>query len=166
MKRIVLTLLIITVTFVTNASEKTDLKEINQLIDKYGETEDAGDMKAQAMIMSKDRVWVGFGGGRMTNQAMNMDIQIAQYKQAKLFMPDVKWFSDARDRLVKFYGKGNVAIASFYWYRTFVLPANASLEKAKLYKQPPPMVVTLVLEKSGKKWEMVHTHASRLTPTN
>ncbi len=62
-------------------------------------------------------------------------------------MPDTKWFSDARDRLIKFYVQGNVAVASFYWYRTVVLPANAPLEKAKFYQQPLPLVVILVLEK-------------------
>ena len=165
MKNILFTVLLVVFTFTSNASEKGDRANINQVIDQYIMTEDAGDMKKQAKLMSKDRVWVGFGG-RMTNQAMNMKIQLEQYKQAKLFMPDVEWFSDARDRLIKFYGKGNVAIASFYWYRTFVLPANAPLEKAKFYKQPSPAVVTIVLERDGKKWKMIHTHSSPMAPQN
>ena len=45
MKRIFLTLLLVSFTFATNASEKSDLRSINQVIAQYGLTEDAGDMK-------------------------------------------------------------------------------------------------------------------------
>ncbi len=145
------------------AQNKADNQAIHKLIDAYGETENAGDMMAQAKLMSADRVWIGPGGaGRITDQKQNMEMQQAQLDAEKAFVPNVKWFSDARDRLVKYYGNGKVAVASFYWYRNFVLPADIPMEKAKLFSQPPPLVVSLVLEKNGENWKIVHTHTSFL----
>jgi len=149
-----------------SAQSKADTEAIHKLIDKYGETEDAGDMVSQAKLMAADRVWIGPAGlGRTTNQAMNMESQQAQFDAAKVFVPGLKWFTDARDRLIKFYGDGKVAVASFYWYRTFVLPPDTPLEKAKLFSSPQPIVITHVLEKKGD-WKIVHTHFSSLNPTN
>ena len=116
--------------------------------------------------MTADRVCIGpAGSGRITNQAMNMESQQSQFDAAKTFVPGVKWFTDARDMLIKFYGDGKVAVASFYWYRTFVLPADTPLEKAKLFSSPQPIVITLVLEKKGD-WKIVYTHSSSLNPLN
>ncbi len=149
-----------------SAQSEADTEAIHKLIDKYGETEDAGDMVTQAKLMTADRVWIGpSGSGRITNQAMNMESQQSQFDAAKAFVPGVKWFTDARDRLIKSYGDGTVAVASFYWYRTFVLPPDTPLEKAKLLSSPPPGVITLVLEKKGD-WKIVHTHSSSLNPAN
>ena len=149
-----------------SAQSKADTEAIHKLIDKYGETEDAGDMVTQAKLMTADRVWIGpSGSGRITNQAMNMESQQSQFDATKTFVPGVKWFTDARDRLINFYGDGKVAVASFYWYRTFVLPPDTPLEKAKLLSSPPPGVITLVLEKKGD-WKIVHTHSSSLNPAN
>lgn len=151
--------------FIT-AQSKADTEAIRELIDKYGATEDAGDMVAQAKLMTADRVWIGrAGAGRMTNQAMNMELQQSQYDSWKVFLPGVKWYTDARDRLINFYGDGKVAVASFYWYRTFVLPGDAPLEKAKLFSPQPPVVITLVLEKK-RAWKIVHSHSSTLDPPN
>ena len=149
-----------------SAQSKADNEAIHKVIDKYGGTEDAGDMVTQAKLMTADRVWIGpSGSGRITNQAMNMEAQQSQFDAAKAFVPGVKWFTDARDRLINFYGDGKVAVASFYWYRTFVLPPDTPLEKAKLLSSPQPSVITLVLEKKGD-WKIVHTHSSSLNPQN
>ena len=149
-----------------SAQSMADTEAIHKLIDKYGETEDAGDMVTQAKLMTADRVWIGpAGSGRITNQAMNMESQQSQFEASKAFVSGVKWFTDARDMLIKFYGDGKVAVASFYWYRTFVLPADTPLEKAKLFSSPQPIVITLVLEKKGD-WKIVHTHSSSLNPLN
>ena len=149
-----------------NAQNRADIEAIHKVIDKYGKTEDAGDMVAQAKLMTADRVWIGpSGSGRITDQAMNMASQQSQLDAANAFVPGVEWFTDARDRLINFYGNGKVAVASFYWYRTFVLPADTPLEKAKLLSTPPPSVITLVLEKKGD-WKIVHTHSSSLNPQN
>jgi len=135
---------------------------INKLIDRYSALESSGDMVSQAKLMTKDRVWVGGTGGRRTNQSMNMEIQQAGYDEAKKFVPGVKWFTDARDRLIKFYGNGTVAVASFYWYQTFVLPADTPSEKANQFGPIRPTSLTLVLEKKGGDWKIVHTHSSPL----
>jgi hypothetical protein len=75
----------------------------------------------------------------------------------------IKWFTDTRDRLIKFYGDGKVAVASFYWYRTFVLPPNTNSEKRNMMKkQPDPVAISLVLEKKKGDWKIVHTHTSLL----
>lgn len=152
--------------FPTTFLSAQDTEAINKLIDKYGEAEDAGDMVTQAKLMTADRVWIGpAGSGRITNQAMNMESQQSQFDAAKEFVAGVKWFTDDRDRLIKFYGDGKVAVASFYRYTRFVLPPDTPLEKAKLISSLQPVVITLVLEKKGD-WKIVHTHVSSLDPPN
>jgi len=119
-------------------------------------------MMAQAKLMAADRVWMAAVAGRRTNQTMNMEIQQAGYDEARKFVPGVKYFSDARDRLIKFYGDGSVAVASFYWHQTFVVPADTPPEKAKFFGPARPTAITLVLEKKSADWKIVHTHSSPL----
>ncbi len=127
--------------------------------------EDTGDMQTQARLMSEDRTWIAQNTGRRTDQGMNMKIQQASYDALKAAFPDVKWFTDARDRLVKFYGNGSVAVASFYWYRGYVAPRNMPADKiAMLGPQPVPQAITLVLEKRNAGWVIVHSHTSNLIP--
>jgi hypothetical protein len=125
--------------------------------------EDAGDMVAQAQLMTADRVWIAQWQGRRTNQDMNMRSQQAAFDAGQEYLPGIRWFTDARDRLIKFYGNGNVAVASFYWYRTFVLPGNTPPEIAATFVPFNPAVITLVLEKQGGDWKIVHTHNSELS---
>ncbi len=160
-------LLILFSSSIVAAQSKADIEAIHKLIDEYCETEDSGDLTTQAKLMTADRVWIGpAGAGRMTNQAMNMKMQQSQMDAGKEFVPGVKWYTDARDRLVNFYGDGKVAVASFYWYRTFVLRADTPLEKAKLFSPPQPLAVTQVLVKAGSGWKIAHTHVSFLNPPN
>jgi len=147
------------------AQTPSDTQAINRLIDEYSRLEDAGDMQTQAKLMAEDRVWIAQDSGRITDQSQNMKIQQANLDALKAAFPDVKWFTDARDRLVKFYGNGAVAVASLYWYRQYVAPVDLPAEKAKkLGPQPVPIAITLVLEKRGGNWIIVHTHSSNLTP--
>ncbi|PYP37342.1 MAG: hypothetical protein DMD46_05875 [Gemmatimonadetes bacterium] len=141
------------------AQNRADVDAVNKVIDQYGQTEDAGDMVAQAKLMAPDRVWVGTApAGRQTDQAMNMRAQQAQYDVQKKLVPGLQWFTQARDRLVKFYGNGAVAVASFYWYREPVIPAGTSREIAQgIEAAATPVAITLVLEKQGGEWKMVHT---------
>ena len=141
-----------------------DEDAINQLIDQYSQLEDAADMTAQAALITADRVWIAQALGRMTNQAMNMRIQQAGFDVQNEILPGVQWFTDARDRLIRFYGRGDVAVASFYWYVTVVLPANATDEQVRNAVRPQPAVLTMVLEKQGGDWKIVHTHNSALGP--
>jgi hypothetical protein len=85
-----------------------------KIIDNYSKTEDDGKLLEQAKLMTDDRVWIGLNGlGRMTNQSLNMNIQQFQSDAFQKSINGIKWFSDARDRLIKFYGDGKVAVASF-----------------------------------------------------
>jgi len=93
-----------------------------------------------------------------------MRIQAAQFELNRTAIPGIEWFVDDTERLVKFYGGGNVAVASFFRYTTYIVPADAPADMAESLANTQPMVVTLVLEKSGGEWKIVHTHISFLTP--
>lgn len=151
---------------VTAAQRQADVDAINALIDQYGALEDAMDMTAQAKLMAADRVWIAQGAGRRTDQAMNMRIQQAGYDALRKQAPGVQTFTEDRDRLVKFYANGAVAIASFYRYTTMILPPNTPPEVAKTLLPPPTGAVTMVLEKRDGQWKIVHTHVSNLGPGN
>ncbi len=148
------------------AQNRADVDAIHRVIDQYGQTEDAGDMGAQAKLMAADRVWIGPApAGRQTDQAMNMRAQQAQYDVQKKLVPGLQWFTQARDRLVKVYGSGAVAVASFYWYRQPVIPAGTTRDVAQeIEAAANPVVITLVLEKQGGEWKIVHTHVSYFIP--
>lgn len=141
---------------------QADQDAINQLIDRYGATEDAMDMTTQAQLIAPDRVWIGQGAGRRTDQATNMRIQQAAMDQLKKLVPGIQTVTEDRDRLVKFYGNGTVAVASFYRYQTVVLPPGTPREVAQGIQLRPPAAVTLVLEKRDGAWKIVHTHFSNL----
>tara|TARA_B110000263_G_scaffold65508_1_gene56557 strand:- start:65 stop:577 length:513 start_codon:yes stop_codon:yes gene_type:complete len=160
LKTILLFIILSTISF----GNETDLDAINKLIDNYSKTEDDGTLLEQAEMMSKDRVWIGNNGaGRITDQSLNMNMQQAQVDALMKSISGIKWFTDTRDRLIKFYGDGKVAVASFYWHRTFVLPSNTSSEKRNIMKkQPDPVAMSLVLEKQKGVWKIVHTHTSSL----
>jgi hypothetical protein len=149
---------------VAAAQRQPDIDAINQLIDRYGALEDAMDMNAQAQLMAADRVWIGPGAGRRTDQATNMRIQQAGFDQLKKTAPGVQTVTEDRDRLIKFYGNASVAVASFYRYSTRIVPAGVPREVAERLPPNPPSVVTLVLEKRDGTWRIVHSHFSALGP--
>lgn len=149
------------------AQRQGDVDAINRLIDDYGATESAMDMAAQAKLMAPDRVWLAGGAGRRTDQATNMRIQQAAFDALKKNAPGIQMFTEDRDRLIRFYAKGAVAVASFYRYITLVLPPNLPPDVAKELGAPiPPGAVTLVLEKRGDDWKIVHTHVAPLAQAN
>ena len=156
--------LLIFATSTAGAQGEADVDAINRLIDRYGELEDAMDMETQATLMSGDRVWVT-QGGRRTNQAQNMRIQQAAFDALRAAVPGIRSFTEDRDRLIKFYGNGTVAVASFYRYTTMLLPPDAPLGAAAP-AAVPPSAGTLVLEKQSGEWKIVHTHFSGLGPAN
>jgi|TARA_B100001750_G_scaffold7036_1_gene5568 hypothetical protein len=158
------TILLFIILSAISFGNETDLDAINKLIDNYSKTEDEGKLLEQAKMMSKDRVWIGNNGaGRITDQSLNMIMQQSQVDAVMKSISGIKWFTDTRDRLIKFYGDGKVAVASFYWHRTFVLPPNTNSEKRNMMKkQPDPVAISLVLEKKKGVWKIVHTHTSLL----
>ena len=141
-----------------HGQSQSDIDAINRLIDQYGELEDAMDMTAQGALMADDRVWIAQGAGRRTDQAMNMRIQQAGFDAFREAVPGVRAFTEDRDRLIKLHGNNTVAVASFYRYRTFVVPGGDAIPS------PPVNALTLVLEKRGSEWKIVHSHASALGP--
>ena len=145
------------------AQRQNDTVAINRLIDQYGALDDAMDMAGQAKLMSADRVWIGSGGGRRTDQATNMRIQQVAFDALKKLAPGIQTFTEDRDRVIRFHANGAVAIASFYRYLTVVLPPNLPADVAKALSAPPPEVGTLVLEKRDGEWKIVHTQFSVLT---
>lgn len=148
------------------AQRQSEVEAINRLIDQYGELEDKMDMNAQAKLMTSDRVWIAQGGGRRTDQTTNMRIQQANLDALRKRVPGVETFTEDRDRLIRFHGNGQVAVASFYRYTTRVLPPNTPAEVADNLAAPPPAVATLVLEKRDGGWRIVHTHFSNLAVAN
>jgi hypothetical protein len=146
------------------AQDSGDEDAVNLLIDQYSQLEDSFDMAAQAEMMTADRIWIAQAFGRRTNQAMNMRIQQAGFDVLKGASPEYQRFTEARDRVIRFYGRGNVAVASFYWYVTVVLPADATDEQVQAAAQFQPMVITMVIEKQSGDWKIVHTHNSALGP--
>lgn len=146
------------------AQGQADVDAINRLIDRYGELEDAGDMMSQAGLMAEDRVWIAQGAGRRTNQVQNIRIQQAQNDNIRKTYPGIAFHTEDRDRLIKFYGNSTVAVASFYRYRTAVLPPDTPPEMLAAFGSIPASVATLVLEKRSGEWKIVHTHFSALGP--
>ncbi len=147
-----------------SSQRQGDVDTINRLIDRYGALEDAMDMNGQAQLMSADRVWIVQGGGRRTDQTTNMRIQQAAFDQLKKRLPGVQTFTEDRDRLVKFYGNGSVAVASFFRYTTTIVPPTTPPDVAKEFGPVPAVAITLVLEKRDGDWKIVHTHVADLGP--
>ena len=61
------------------------------------------------------------------------------------------------DPLIRVYG--DTAVASFYRHWTWV-PGAAAVRAGGGGSPPPSQVVTLVLNKTGGDWTIVHTHIS------
>ena len=146
------------------AQSSGDEAAVNQVIDRLWELELAKDLTAQAELMADDRIWIAPGFGRMTDQAMNMQQQQAAMDLEDDLVPGIQWFIDIRDRIIRFYGDGDVAVATFYLYRTFVLPADAPTDLTGYATQLQPWVLTWVLERQRGDWKIVHTHSSALGP--
>ena len=150
----------------TQTDNQADLRLINQLLERYRATEDAGDMIAQSKLMAPDRVWVSqFASGRRTDNMENMRIQQAEADRRKKAIPGLQQFSEDREKLIKFYGDGKVAVVSFYRYATRVFPPGTSEELMREYAAGSELM-TLVLEKRGGEWLIVHTHVSAIGPNN
>ncbi len=156
------TALLLTISPGALQAQDDDMDAIKSQIDRYGELEDAMDMPGQAKLMSADRVWIGQAAGRRTDQAVNMKIQQAQYEQLKKRVRGIQTFTDDRDRLIRYFGGGTVAVVSFYRYTATILPANTAADVVEEFEPPAPSVATLVLEKRGGDWKIVHTHFSDL----
>lgn len=127
-----------------------DEDDIKAIIMEYLRTDDAGDLEAQARLMTADRSWQVSGAGRRLDQAKNMEIQ----RKARTAAPaGTTTISEARDLVIRQFSD-DVALASFYWYATEIPTPEGG--------QDPPSLVTHVLVKQGDAWKIAHTHISPL----
>ncbi|TFH66356.1 MAG: hypothetical protein E4G90_03995 [Gemmatimonadales bacterium] len=147
-----------------SGQNQADRDAVNRLLDRYAELEETMDMTAQAGLINENRVWIAQAQGRRTDQAKNMLIQQAQVTLLKETIPGIRWFVEDRDRLVRFHANGNVAIASFFRYSTYLIPPGTPPELSEGFAQVPASAVTVVMEKTGGEWKIVHTHFSNLGP--
>ena len=151
----------------TDQKEKQDFNEertaVNELIDEYNRTEDILDFEAQAKLMTDDRIFVGPAGeGRTLDQKGHMAHQQRWSVIIKKEVPGIAWWTTARDRVIRFYCNGGMAIASYYLVRWVAIPENTPADVAARYPDPDQYSVTLVLEKIEGAWKIVHTHTSLL----
>lgn len=115
-------------------------------------------MAGQTRLMTPDRIWVA-GAGRRTDQALNMKLQQAGMDRNKQRSPGTKAFHEVRDLIIKVYG--DAAVASFNWYRNWVLPADQ--------EGPNPserIIQSLFLVKQDGTWKIAYSHDSPFHPSN
>jgi len=149
---------------IVSGQRQADVDAVNRLLDRYAQLEEAMNMSAQAELISEDRVWIAQGQGRRTDQARNMHIQAVQFENLQATVPGIGWFVEDRDRIVRFHANGLVAIASFFRYASYVIPPGTPPEIAEGLGALSASAVTVVMEKTGGDWKIVHTHFSELGP--
>lgn len=141
------------------AQSQADVEAIHAVLREYRATQDANDLVAQAALMTPDRIWISDTGQRRTDNAENMRVQQAQADVQKQEVPGLRRFTVDRDVLVRFYGGGSVAVASFYRTAVIVFPAGTPQDLRERHGGYA-VTGTLVLEKRGDGWKIVHTHWS------
>ncbi len=134
-----------------------DADDVRAVIDTYLATETV-DLAKQASLMTDDRTFIA-GGVRQTDNVANMKNQMAGAKLGRALDPDATVIVTGED--VKIRVMGDAAIASFYRYWN-VTPGAAAVREGRDGGGPPNMAVTLVFEKMGRDWKIVHTHQSNM----
>ncbi len=134
-----------------------DADDVRAVIDTYLATETV-DLAKQASLMTDDRTFIA-GGVRQSDNISNMKSQMAGAKLGKALDPDATVIVTGED--VKIRVMGNAAVASFYRYWN-VIPGAAAVREGRDGGGPPNMAVTLVFEKMGRDWKIVHTHQSNM----
>lgn len=142
------------------SGEPADIAAIERLLAQYRISQDANDLVAQAKLMTPDRVWINQSGVRRTDNIENMRVQQAEADNQKKRVPGLQNLTMDRDVLIKFYGRGDVAIASFYRTATRLYPPGTPKELMEEYGASGAETGTLVLEKKNGEWKIVHTHWS------
>ncbi len=132
-----------------------DADDVRAVVDEYLATE--GDLANQAELMSDDRSFIA-GGFRQTDNVTNMKNQLAAAERNQEIDPGGKFSVSGEDILIHVIGD-DAAVASFYRFWT-VLASAESVRAGRNPQGPPNDAVTLVLEKMGRDWKIVHTHQS------
>lgn len=135
-----------------------DADDVQAVIDTYVATE-VVDLRRQMSLMADDRVFIN-GGLRQTDNDANMRSQMANMARNRELDPDAQVIVTAEDVLIRVYG--NTAVASFYRYWNVINSADAVRAGVAGGGGPPPAAVTLVLNKMGGDWKIVHTHQSNI----
>jgi len=134
-----------------------DADDVQAVIDTYLATETVH-LAKQAGLMTDDRTFIA-GGVRQTDNVANMKNQMAGAKLGRELDPDATVIVTGED--VKIRVMGDAAIASFYRYWN-IIPGATAVREGRDGGGPPNMAVTLVFEKMGRDWKIVHTHQSNM----
>ncbi|MDX1405588.1 MAG: nuclear transport factor 2 family protein [Woeseiaceae bacterium] len=132
-----------------------DIDDVRAVVNQYLATE--GDLERQARLMTDDRSFIA-GGFRQTDNVTNMQNQIAAQKRNQELDPDSRLTVTGEDIRIRMLGNRG-AVASFYRFWTVLVSAD-SVREGRNPQGPPNDAVTLVLEKIGNDWKIVHTHQS------
>jgi ketosteroid isomerase-like protein len=142
------TLLIVPISF----ADDTD--DIRALLDEYVRTEN--DLESQAKMMTDDRTYI-IGGARFTDNVANMKGQIAGQNLGRELDPDGMMIVTIEDPIIRI--NGDTAITTFYRHWTFIPGADA-VRAGHAGNSPPSQVTTVIFERIGRDWKIVHTHIS------
>ena len=134
-----------------------DADDIQAVIDTYLATESV-DLSKQASLMTDDRTFIA-GGVRQSDNVANMKTQMAGAKLDMELDPDATVIVTGEEVMIRV--MGDAAVASFYRYWN-VVPGAAAVREGRDGGGPPNMAVTLVFEKMGRDWKIVHTHQSNM----
>ena len=130
-----------------------DADDVRAVVDEYLATE--GDLAKQARLMSDDRSFIA-GGFRQTDNVSNMKNQMAAAERNQELDPGTRLSVRGEDIIVRVIGD-DAAVASLYRFWT-VLASAESVRAGRNPQGPPNDAVTLVFEKMGRDWKIVHTH--------
>lgn len=135
-----------------------DVDDVRAVVNEYLATE--GDLERQAGLMTDDRSFIA-GGLRQTDNITNMRNQIANAKRNQELDPDSRLSVVGEDIIVRMLGD-EAAVASFYRFWTVLVSAD-SIRAGRNPQGPPNDAVTLVLQKMGNDWKIVHTHQTPIS---
>lgn len=150
----IITSLLILVYILPATSLADDEDDVMAIIDSYITTET--DLAEQAKLMTDDRTYI-VAGRRFTDNVANMRGQLAGEKVREELDPDGTLIVSVEDPMLRVYGEA--AVASFYRHWNWI-PSAEAVKAGQPGNAPPSQIVTLVLNKSGGDWKIVHTHIS------
>ncbi len=146
---------LIALALVSPIASAADADDVRAVVDQYLATE--GDLGSQAKLMTDDRSFIA-GGFRQTNNVRNMENQMAAARRNYRLDPNTRLSVTGEDIIVRVIGD-DAAVVSLYRFWT-VLASADSVREGRNPQGPPNDAVTLVLEKMGRDWKIVHTHQS------
>lgn len=153
--------LVLALTAPVSGQTDADRAAIHDLLHRYAQLEDAGDIETQARLMTQDRVYIGvFNIGRRLDQTQNTAIQQATMDLNRELYPGMRIFTEVKAPHVHFVAE-DVAVASFQWVRNFIPTAELVNSGVDLPDSPtPPVWFSQVLVREDDGWKIAHTHVS------